>query len=56
LPLSRRHFGKALLAVTVLPRQLAAQKLSDRPISIVVPFTAGTGIDILAHIFGDELH
>jgi tripartite-type tricarboxylate transporter receptor subunit TctC len=54
-PLSRRHFGKAALAAALLPRQLAAQKLSDRPITIVVPFTAGTGIDILARICGDEL-
>jgi tripartite-type tricarboxylate transporter receptor subunit TctC len=54
-PLSRRHFGKAALAAALLPQQLAAQKLSDRPITIVVPFTAGTGIDILARICGDEL-
>ena len=55
LPLSRRHFGAAALAAALLPRQLTAQKLSERPITIVVPFTAGTGIDILARIFGDEL-
>jgi tripartite-type tricarboxylate transporter receptor subunit TctC len=53
--LSRRHLGKAALALALLPRQLAAQKLSDRPIIIIVPFTAGTGIDILARILGEEL-
>jgi tripartite-type tricarboxylate transporter receptor subunit TctC len=56
LYISRRLFGKAAFAAAaLLPRQLAAQKLSDRPITVVVPFTAGTGIDILARIFGDEL-
>src|SRR5262245_64853060 len=52
---SRRQFGQAALGLTLLPRPLAAQKLSDRPITIVVPFTAGTGIDILARILGEEL-
>ncbi|TWS96357.1 tripartite tricarboxylate transporter substrate binding protein [Reyranella sp. CPCC 100927] len=32
-----------------------AQGLSDRPITIVVPFTAGTGIDILARLVGEHL-
>jgi tripartite-type tricarboxylate transporter receptor subunit TctC len=53
--LSRRQFGKATLGLTLVPRPLAAEKLSDRPITIVVPFTAGTGIDILARILGEEL-
>jgi tripartite-type tricarboxylate transporter receptor subunit TctC len=53
--LSRRQFGKAALGLTLVPRPLAAEKLSDRPITIVVPFTAGTGIDILARILGEEL-
>lgn len=52
---SRRQLAKAALALALLPHRLAAQPLSDRPITIVVPFTAGTGIDILARIFGDEL-
>jgi tripartite-type tricarboxylate transporter receptor subunit TctC len=38
-----------------LPSLLRAQGLSDRPITIVVPFTAGTGIDILARLVGDHL-
>jgi tripartite-type tricarboxylate transporter receptor subunit TctC len=53
--LSRRQFGQAALGLTLVPRPLAAEKLSDRPITIVVPFTAGTGIDILARILGEEL-
>ena len=53
--LSRRQFAKAAVAAVLLPEQLAAQKLSDRPITIVVPFTAGTGIDLLARICGEEL-
>src|SRR6476619_6214515 len=32
-----------------------AQGLSDRPITIVVPYTAGTGIDIVARTIGEEL-
>jgi tripartite-type tricarboxylate transporter receptor subunit TctC len=32
-----------------------AQRLSDRTIFIVVPFTPGTGIDVLARIVGEEL-
>jgi tripartite-type tricarboxylate transporter receptor subunit TctC len=32
-----------------------AQRLSDRTIFIVVPFTPGTGIDVLARLVGEEL-
>jgi tripartite-type tricarboxylate transporter receptor subunit TctC len=32
-----------------------AQRLSDRPISLIVPFTAGTGPDALARVLGEEL-
>lgn len=32
-----------------------AQGLSDRPTTIVVPFTPGTGIDILARTIGEEI-
>jgi tripartite-type tricarboxylate transporter receptor subunit TctC len=32
-----------------------AQRLSDRTITVVVPFTAGTGIDILGRLVGEEL-
>jgi tripartite-type tricarboxylate transporter receptor subunit TctC len=32
-----------------------AQKISDRTITIVVPFTAGTGVDLIARTLGQEL-
>lgn len=32
-----------------------AQRLSERTITIIVPFTPGTGIDVLARIVGEEL-
>ena len=32
-----------------------AQRLSDRAITIIVPFTPGTGIDILARLLGEEI-
>jgi tripartite-type tricarboxylate transporter receptor subunit TctC len=32
-----------------------AQKLSDRPVTIIAPFTPGTGIDILARVLAEEL-
>ena len=40
-------------SVAAAPAQ--AQRLSDRPITIVVPFTPGTGIDILARTIGEEI-
>jgi tripartite-type tricarboxylate transporter receptor subunit TctC len=48
-------------AATLLVAALAclapagAQRLSDRTIFIVVPFTPGTGIDVLARLVGEEL-
>lgn len=32
-----------------------AQKLSDRPITIIVPYSPGTGPDILARLIGEEI-
>lgn len=52
----RKSFTAALAAFALfaaLPAQ--AQKLDDRPITMIVPFTPGTGIDILARIVGNEL-
>ena len=34
---------------------VAAQKLSDRPITIIVPYSPGTGPDILARLIGEEI-
>jgi tripartite-type tricarboxylate transporter receptor subunit TctC len=39
--------------LSVAPAQ--AQRLSDRPIFIIVPFTPGTGPDVLARTVGEEL-
>ncbi len=51
---------RAMAAITSLlcagaSTGLHAQAMSDRPITIVVPFTPGTGIDILARLVGEHL-
>jgi tripartite-type tricarboxylate transporter receptor subunit TctC len=43
----------AAIALALAPAR--AQRLSDRTIFIVVPFTPGTGIDVLARLVGEEL-
>jgi tripartite-type tricarboxylate transporter receptor subunit TctC len=43
----------ALLAGTAF--DASAQKLSDRPITIIVPYSPGTGPDILARLIGEEI-
>ena len=47
----------AVLAASPVPpsAQAQGQGLSDKTITIVAPFTAGTGIDILARVIGEEL-
>lgn len=45
----------ALAAVCLWPVEGKAQGLSDKTITIVAPFTAGTGIDILARVVAEEL-
>jgi tripartite-type tricarboxylate transporter receptor subunit TctC len=53
-----RRFALAALAIccwTLGPVPAPAQKLSGRPITIVVPFTPGTGIDIVARVIAEEL-
>ncbi len=47
--------GAALAAFALAPVAAQAQGLSDRTITIVVPYTAGTGIDICARVLGEEL-
>ena len=42
------------IAVT-LPSDVGAQLVAGRPVTIVVPFTPGSGPDILARIIGQEL-
>jgi tripartite-type tricarboxylate transporter receptor subunit TctC len=55
--IARRNFIAALGATAfgAAARPIWPQGLSQRPVFIVVPFTAGTGIDILARILGEEL-
>ena len=55
--MARRGFLAALTSTvsSTAVRPIWAQGLSERPIFIVVPFTAGTGIDILARTLGEEL-
>jgi len=51
------RFGCAALAAifTLASAAVQAQRLSDRNIFLTVPFTAGTGPDLLARILGEEL-
>ena len=44
-----------LLVGTAMLASAAAQGLSNRPITIVVPYSPGTGPDVLARIVGEEL-
>lgn len=50
-----RCTAHALMWMLLTIGSVAAQGLSERQITIVVPYTAGTGIDICARIIGDEL-
>jgi tripartite-type tricarboxylate transporter receptor subunit TctC len=44
-----------LALAALLPSAASAQRLSERPIFIIVPFTPGSGPDVLARIVGEEL-
>ena len=54
LEFNRRSVLLAGACSLIAPTALA-QRLSERTISIVVPFTPGTGIDILARLLGEQL-
>ena len=45
----------AVLTLAALPATDAQERYPSRPIHLIVPFTAGTGIDILARIIGQKL-
>src|SRR5437773_1931026 len=45
----------SVAALAGLTSDAAAQKLSDRPITIIVPYSPGTGPDILARLIGEEI-
>jgi hypothetical protein len=58
LNLTARGFALALwaaLTLAALPAAHAQERYPSRPIRIIVPFTAGTGIDILARTVGQKL-
>jgi tripartite-type tricarboxylate transporter receptor subunit TctC len=50
-----RWWFAAWAALALMPASASAQS-SSQPITIVVPFTPGTGIDILARAVGEEIH
>ncbi len=52
--MSKMNLYAWLLAVTIAAPAVAAQ-YPDRPIRIVVPFTAGSGTDLLARLIGPHL-
>lgn len=45
----------AVLTLAALPAAQAQERFPSRPIRVIVPFTAGTGIDILARTIGQKL-
>jgi tripartite-type tricarboxylate transporter receptor subunit TctC len=45
----------SLFAISVVPVSAAAQGLSNRPITIVVPYSPGTGPDVMARAIGEGL-
>ncbi len=44
-----------LLAMIGLGRPAVAQEYPNRPISIVLPLAAGSGLDVIARLYGDRL-
>jgi len=58
LRLTSRRFAPALAVVSVLfasPAAHAQDRYPSRPIRVIVPFTAGTGMDLLARTIGQKL-
>lgn len=51
--LSRRTFTAAA-AMSLASGRASAQRLSDRPITFIVPTTAGSGPDVLARLLAEE--
>jgi tripartite-type tricarboxylate transporter receptor subunit TctC len=53
---SRMNFAIAAIAASALlqPTGILAQQQSVRPMTLVVPFSSGTGPDILARLIGEE--
>ncbi|MCS6891404.1 MAG: tripartite tricarboxylate transporter substrate binding protein [Rhodovarius sp.] len=51
--ISRRRWMAAAAAAPVVVRVASAQRLSGRPVTIIVPFSAGSGPDLVARIFAE---
>jgi tripartite-type tricarboxylate transporter receptor subunit TctC len=45
----------ALVLAALLPSPLAAQDYPSRPITLMVPLAAGTGLDVIARFYGERL-
>jgi tripartite-type tricarboxylate transporter receptor subunit TctC len=55
MPRLNRRAVLAGMAAAAAASPATAQKLSDRPITIVVPFTPGSGPDVLARLAAEEI-
>ena len=51
----RLHHAALAAALSIVPLCAFAQAFPSRPVTLVVPFTTGTGIDILARAIGPRL-
>lgn len=52
---SRRRFNFATLALAALPLRVRAQQFPDRPLKVLVGFSAGSPSDVLARALADKL-
>lgn len=57
MPVSRRQFAVCALLVCagVVPLASVAQEFPTKTITIVVPFSAGGGVDVVARLFAEKL-
>lgn len=53
--LSRRRVIASLLSLTLLSTAAAAQQFTSKPVSIIVPYSAGSASDILARRLGEGM-
>lgn len=54
-PKMKLHHAALAVALAIVPLCAAAQTFPSRTVTLVVPFTTGTGIDILARAIGPKL-